>query len=128
MNKYLNTDKDIHLRIHKFVVDCFINIVRKIAKTPENIPIIKQISASLTSMGANDQEADAADSNKDFVAKYKIVKKETKETKYWLSFIRDTDILDLSVVNPYIAESQEILLIVSKIILNSNGRSHLSIG
>ena len=119
MNKYSGTEKDIHTRIHKFIVGCFVNIVRKIPKTPENIPIIKQISSSLTSMGANDQEADAADSNKDFVAKYRIVKKETKETKYWLTFIKDTGILEETVINPYIKESQEILLIVSKIILNS---------
>lgn len=119
MNKYLGTEKDIHLRIHKFVVECFVNVVRKIPKTTENIPIISQISASLTSMGANDQEADAADSKKDFVSKYKIVKKETKETKYWLTIIDDTGVLDGKIVQPNIKESQEILLIVSKIILNS---------
>lgn len=123
MNKYAGTEKDIHLRIHTFVVNCFVNIVRRIPKSIENTPIIKQISASLTSMGANDQEADASNSNKDFVAKYTIVKKETKETKYWLSFIRDTAILDSKLVDPYIGESQEILLIVSKIIQNSKPRS-----
>ncbi len=99
MNKYLNTDKDIHIRIHKFVVNCFVNIVRKIPKTTENIPIIQQISASLTSMGANDQEADAADSNRDFIAKYTIVRKETKETKYWLSIVSDTGILERNRLN-----------------------------
>lgn len=119
MNKYSGTDKDIHLRIHNFTVKCFINIIRKITKVTENLPIIKQISASLTSIGANDQEADAADSNKDFIAKYTIVKKETKETKYWLRFIADTNILSESIVEPYIREAQEILLIVSKIIQNS---------
>ncbi len=119
MNKYANTEKDIHIRIHKFVVDCFVNVVKKIPKTTENIPIIKQVAASLTSIGANDQEADAADSKKDFIAKYKIVKKETKETKYWLTFISDTKILDENFVESYIKEAQEILLIVSKIILNS---------
>jgi four helix bundle protein len=118
MNKYINTEKDIHIRIHKFIVNCFVNIVRKIPKNTENLPIIKQVSASLTSIGANDQEADAADSKKDFVAKYKIVKKETKETKFWLTFISDTKILEEIYVQPYIKESQEILLIVSKIILN----------
>src|SRR3972149_2976759 len=106
MNKYTGTDKDIHVRIHKFVVACFINIVKKIPKTPENIPIIKQISASLTSMGANDQEADAADSNRDFIAKYTIVKKETKETKYWLTTISDTRILESKTVSPCVKESK----------------------
>lgn len=119
MNKYLNTDRDIHIRINKFVVSCFINIVRKIPKSVENTPVIKQISASLTSIGANDQEADATDSSKDFFAKYKIVKKESKETKYWLSFIRDTYILPKHIVDPYIQECYEILLIVSKIVQTS---------
>jgi four helix bundle protein len=119
VNKYSNSEKDIHKRIHKFVVDCFVNIVRKIPKTVENIPIIQQLTSSLTSMGANDQEADATNSNKDFIAKYSIVKKESKETKYWLTFIRDTGILNGKIVDPYINESKEILLIVSKIIINS---------
>lgn len=119
MNKYANTEKDIHTRIRKFVVNCFINIVRKIPRTPENLPIIKQVSASLTSIGANDQEADAADSNKDFIAKYNIVRKETKETKYWLTIISETGILGSEVVEPYIKEVQEILFIVISIIKNS---------
>ncbi|KKQ23233.1 MAG: hypothetical protein US40_C0016G0021 [Candidatus Roizmanbacteria bacterium GW2011_GWC2_37_13] len=90
MNKYSNTEKDIHKRIYKFVISCFNNIVKKIPKTVENLPIIEQISSSLTSMGANDREADASTSRKDFIAKYTIVKKETKETEYWLSVIKDT--------------------------------------
>lgn len=119
VNKYLNTKKDIHLRIKRFVVSCFTSVVRKIPKTPENIPIFKQISASLTSVGANDQEADAADSNKDFIAKYNIVRKEAKETKYWLTILAETNILDPKIVESYIKECQEILFIVIKIIQNS---------
>src|SRR3989339_260176 len=120
MNKYRNTLQDIHLRIYKFIVSCFNNIVKKIPKSIENNPIISQISSSLTSMGANDQEADATTSKKDFIAKYSIVKKETKETKYWLSFIKDSLLVEVKIVNPYIQECQEILMIVSKIINNTN--------
>lgn len=120
MNKYANTEKDIHTRIYRFIIGCFRDVVKKIPKTVENLPIINQVSSSLTSMGANDQEADAANSKKDFVAKYAIVKKETKETKYWLSFIKDSGLVLASVVEPNIRECQEILLIVSKIINNTN--------
>ncbi len=120
MNKYANTDKDIHARIYRFIILCFRDVVRKIPKTTENLPIIAQISSSLTSIGANDQEADAASSKKDFVAKYVIVKKEAKETKYWLSLIQDGDLLAKTIVEPYIRECQEILLIVSKIINNAS--------
>ncbi|MBI3577413.1 four helix bundle protein [Candidatus Gottesmanbacteria bacterium] len=119
MNKYRNTDKDIHVRIYKFVVSCFRDVVRKIPKTAESIPIIGQLSSSLTSMGANDVEADAASSKKDFIAKYMIVRKETRETHYWLCVIRDTGILDQSIVNLYIKECEEIRNVVSSIIEHS---------
>lgn len=120
MNKYSNTDKDIHARIYRFTVSCFRDVVRKIPKTTENIPIISQISSSLTSIGANDQEADAANSKRDFIAKYSIVKKEAKETKYWLSFVRDSILVNQKIVDPYIRECQEILFIVCKIITNAS--------
>lgn len=120
MNNYLNSEKNIHIRINKFVIGCFITVVKKIPKHPENIRVIQQISASLTSVGANDQEADATDSSKDFVAKYKIVKKEAKETEYWLRFLKDVGILPSNILDQYINECHEILLIVSKIIINSS--------
>ncbi|MEK7597886.1 MAG: four helix bundle protein [Patescibacteria group bacterium] len=118
MNIYRDTEKDIHKRIYKFVVACFNNIVKKIPKSKENLSIIEQIGSSLTSVGANDQEADGASSSKDFVAKYMIVRKEAKETKYWLNIIKDTEILSEIIVNPYIQECHEIQMIISKIIQN----------
>src|SRR3989338_6854034 len=118
MNKYRDTDKDIHRRIYQFVVKCFKEVVKVIPKTKENLPIIEQISSSLTSMGANDQEADGASSSKDFVAKYMIVRKETKETKYWLNLIKDTENIPEDLINPHIQECHEIQMIVSKIIDN----------
>jgi four helix bundle protein len=90
----------------------------------ENIPIIQQLSSSLTSMGANDQETDAAATKKDFLAKYTIVRKETKETKYWLSFVKDTGLITTIIIQPYIEECNEILMIVSKIIENTKYQFH----
>ena len=105
--------------MYRFIIGCFKDVVKKIPKTTENLPIISQLSSSLTSMGANDQEADATTSKKDFIAKYSIVKKETKETKYWLSFVKDVEFVNKTIVEPYIKECQEILLIVSAIIENT---------
>lgn len=119
MNKYKDTPQDIHKRIYTFVINCFRDVVKKIPKTIENIPIISQVSSSLTSIGANDQEADATITKKDFIAKYMIVKKEAKETKYWLSVIMDLQLSPKNIVEPYIQECQEILMIVSKIINNT---------
>ena len=119
MNKYKDTPQDIHKRIYNFIINCFGDVVKKIPKTVENIPIISQLSSSLTSIGANDQEADATITKKDFIAKYMIVKKESKETKYWLSVIKDLQLVPKLTIEPYIQECQEILMIVSKIINNT---------
>ena len=123
MNKYRNTDKDIHKRIFNFVVSCFKDVVKKIPKTTENIPIIQQLSSSLTSVGANDNEADATLSSKDFIAKFSIVKKEAKETYYWLSLTKETCLIPNINIDSYIQECKEIFLIVSKIINNSRIKS-----
>ena len=119
MNAYRNTEKDIHSRIYRFVIGCFKNVIKKIPKSTENISVIGQLSASLTSMGANDTEADAAASRKDFVAKYTIVRKETRETLYWLSVVCDVAMLDRPIVEPYIKECEEIRNVVSSIIAHS---------
>lgn len=71
-------------------------------------------------MGANDQEADGADTRKDFIAKYRIVRKEGKETNYWLSIIRDTNAELLQEAQMLINEGIEIVKIVSTIVRNSN--------
>lgn len=47
----------------------------------------KQILRSGTSIGANVEEATAAISKKDFIAKMSISSKEARETRYWLRLL-----------------------------------------
>lgn len=70
-------------------------------------------------MGANDQEADGTDSRKDFVAKYAIVRKEGKETNYWLRVISDTNPALKPRMTDLMQEGKEIVKIVSTIIINT---------
>ena len=119
MNQYRNTEKDIHKRIYRFVIGCFRDVVKKIPKYTENLPTIGQLASSLTSMGANDQEADAALTRRDFIAKYVIVRKETSETYYWLSVVKDIELIKSEVIDPYLIECKEIKNIVSSIIQKS---------
>jgi len=72
---------DIHERIFRFVVDV-IEFVKLLSRTVDSMIIIKQVTRSVTSMGANDQEADGALTKKEFVHRYSIVRKEGKETIY----------------------------------------------
>ena len=73
-------------------------------------------------MGADDQEADGADSKKDFVAKYSIVRKEGKETNYWLRLISDTNPEMKVRMRDLQQEGKEIVKIVSTIMLNTKKR------
>jgi four helix bundle protein len=46
--------------------------------------IARQLLRSRTSIGANVHEAQNAESNADFIQKFKVAAKEVEETKYWL--------------------------------------------
>lgn len=52
-------------------------------------PLIDQLIRSATSIGANYAEANNAASRQDFRNKIFIAKKETAETKYWLTLLCD---------------------------------------
>lgn len=114
-------NRDIHERIYKFVTRV-LNLIKYIPRTPENIVLISQITRSATSMGANDQEADGTNSKKDFIAKYSIVRKEGKETEYWLKLISDTNPkLKVRMVS-LMKEVDEIIRIVSSIIWKTRSK------
>lgn len=110
---------DIHNRIFEFIIDV-IELTKLLPKTPQNLMIIGQIMRSVTSMGANDQEADGALSKKDFVHCYTIVRKEGKETLFWLRLIERTSPQLSLKIKPIISEGNEIIAIISTIIKNSN--------
>ncbi len=109
---------DIHDRIYKFVIRV-LKLLKSLPRTPENIVIINQITRSVTSMGANDREADGTITVRDFVSKYSIVRKEGKETDYWLNLIADTNLKLKPRMLSLITEGNEIIKIVSSIIYNT---------
>ena len=78
--------------------------------------IADQILRSGTSIGANIEEADAAQTKKDFYAKLSISYKEAFETRYWLRLIRDTKLAAINEVNPLLSDLEEIIRILSKIL------------
>lgn len=107
---------DIHDRIYAFIVRV-LNLVNKLPKTSSNLVIIGQILRSVTSMGANDQEADGTLTKKDFVHKFVTVRKESKETNFWLQLIGDTNSDEIrKEALEILAEGKELVAIVSSII------------
>ena len=64
-----------------------IDLLKKLPKNLINLEISKQVFRSGASVGANYREACEAESSRDFVHKIKVVKKEARETKYWLKLL-----------------------------------------
>jgi four helix bundle protein len=80
--------------------------------------LASQLFRSGTSIGANVEEAQAAQSKKDFIAKMCISAKEARETRYWLKLIDETHISKKD-VKSFLVEINEIINILTKIIKSS---------
>ena len=66
---------------------------RKLCNANEYV-LSKQLLRSGTSIGANIEEAQAAQSRADFISKISIASKEARESHYWLRLLRDGGIVD----------------------------------
>ncbi len=106
---------DIHERIYKFILRV-IKLVNSLPKTASNSIVSQQLLRCATSIGANDQEADGTLTKKDFVHCYTIVRKEIKETNFWLRLIEDTNPILKSKMGLITKEGQELAAITSSII------------
>jgi four helix bundle protein len=73
-----------------------------------------------TSIGANVEEAQAAQSRADFRSKMSIASKEARESLYWLRLTRDGKVFPLSEVNPAIEHIEKIIRILTSIVKSSN--------
>ena len=74
---------DIQLRTFEFAVN-LVRFVNRLPRTVASVEIARQLVRSATSIGANVEEADAAESKRDFIHKMSIAHKEARETRYWL--------------------------------------------
>jgi four helix bundle protein len=63
------------------------DFIKKLPKTLANIEDAKQLIKASGSIGANYIEANESFSQKDFVMRVKICRKEAKESRYWLKLV-----------------------------------------
>ena len=114
----MSTQYEIHERIFRFVIRG-LKVVRFLPKTVEFKIIVDQYVRALTSVGANDNEADGVTSKKDFIHTYSIVRKELKETRYWLRVIAELS-SDLKLrLQGLLQENEELIKIISSIIVSA---------
>lgn len=80
--------------------------------------ISKQLIRSATSIGANVEEANAAQTKKDFIAKMSISSKEARETKYWLRLLDKSQLVKFD-YSTYLNNIDHIINILTKIVKTS---------
>lgn len=114
----MDTQVDIHDRVFRFVTRG-LKVIPYLPRTTEAKIIIDQYARSLTSVGANDSEADGTSTKNDFVHVCTVVRKELKETRYWLRIIAELYPPLSARLKSLIGESEELIKIISKIILNT---------
>jgi len=107
-------------KTYKFALD-IIKIYQQMIKQNEFI-LSKQLVRSGTSIGANTEEATAAQSRKDFISKMSISSKEARETNYWLRLLRDSQLCEGIDYTDLIEESEEIIKILTSIVKTTQKR------
>jgi len=95
-----------------------LEIVRicKLIREQHEYDLASQLWRAGTSIGANVEEAQAAQSRADFKSKMSIAAKEARETHYWLRLTRDGKVLDLERVTALIDDIEAIKRILTSIV------------
>lgn len=101
---------DFALEIIKLYSEC---------KNQNEYILSKQILRCGTSIGANVEEAIAAQSKKDFISKLTIANKEARETRYWLKLYENSNLVQIDLEH-YLKEIESIINILTKIIKTSS--------
>ncbi len=105
---------DLKERTFTFAVDVLL-LLRTVSNTKENDVIKYQLSKAGTSVGANYEESQGANSRADFRYKISISLKEIREANYWLRIMESIRIGNQDEAKRLIKESAELKLIFGKI-------------
>lgn len=96
-----------------------IDLYRELQEARE-FTISKQLLRSGTSIGANVEEATAAQSRKDFLSKMAIASKEARETRYWLRLLQHSR-LGAKDMTQELDAVEEIIRILTAIVKTTGG-------
>ncbi len=86
----------------------------------------RQYLRAASSVGANIEEAQAAESRADFIHKLGIAQKEARESLYWLRVMAASELVPQVRIGPLTRETEELLNVITSIILNTKRKSQAS--
>ena len=110
----MNESKSVILELAYVFSLEIIALYKKLVEMREFV-IAKQLLRSGTSIGANVEEATAAISKRDFIAKMSIASKEARESRYWLRLLQKSKIVDLD-FSKYLTMIEHKVNILTKIV------------
>jgi len=114
--------KDLQERTLKFSIR-IVNLCKFLRENGgTGYDISKQLIRSGTSIGANVEEAQNAESKPDFIHKMSISLKEARETNYWLKILIATEKQLEPRLLPLLNESNELISIIHAIIKNTKAK------
>ena len=114
----MNGNIDILDRCIGFSLDA-IDVFRALEKDGTGRIIGKQFIRSATSVGANINEAQAAQSRAYFVHKMQISLKEAKETGYWIKLMEGAKLLPQEKTRKVKKETEELTSIIAAIVIKT---------
>ncbi|MBI4788300.1 MAG: four helix bundle protein [Chloroflexi bacterium] len=110
--------ENIRERTFRFGVR-IVKMVNRLPRTVAGFELGHQVIRSGTGIGANIEEADAAESTDDFVHKMKLSLKEAQETRFWLRTIIESEMLTDDETKALCVESDELVRIIHTIVNNT---------
>jgi four helix bundle protein len=113
--------RDLGDRLLDFATET-IPLVQRIGKTVVGRHIANELLRSVTSAGANYEEACAAESRADFVHKLQIVLKESRESLYWLKLTKKAQLVSNEAIDSLEQEARQICNIIGKSVTTAKKR------
>jgi len=106
---------------YKFALDV-IELYKFLLKQKEYV-LSKQLLKAGTSIGANVEEALAAQSRADFLSKMSIASKEARESKYWLGLLSESGFVEKERLSSLIKEAENIIRILTSIVKTTSTKN-----
>jgi len=115
----MESPRDIHERAFEFA--CRVVRLHRTVSLKRGIsPLASQLLRSGTGVGSNLEEAKAAQSRADFIAKARVALKEAREAHYWLRLFGAAEIVPVKRVAALVKEANEIVAILTTIVLKAS--------
>lgn len=108
----------VHEKSFRFAVR-IVKMAQHLRRDSGEFVLSKQVLRSGTSIGANVEEASAAQSRKDFISRMAIASKESRETLYWLRLLKETELLDERAATSMIEDCEELKKLLTSIVKSS---------